>query len=111
MYDYIELHANKDYSRYLTIEEFNRLFVDCLNIKKSSNASFIWDLNGHSIKIQGIRCDYNGNYSFNSDSGFRDVNLIEINLPQGSESDCYKEIREFISEIAARISWKINWRE
>ena len=111
MYDYVELAGDKDYSKSLSIDEFNNLFSDNLTFEKHTNASFICTIENAKFLIQGIRCDHKGNYSFNSDDSFKHINLIEIQIPQGYESIYEDEIRSLITGIADKINWKINWRE
>lgn len=111
MYDYVEVYGNEDYTKFLRIEEFQELFSDRPDIEKSSHASFIWTIGDFGIRIQGIHCDRNGNYSFNSDHTFKQVNLIEFCLPQHSESIHDAEIRALVSETALKIGWEIHWRE
>jgi hypothetical protein len=111
MYDYIELYSDPHYSSYLDIEEFHKLFSNRSDCTCRSNASYAWMIGEFTIDIRGIRCDRNGNYAFDDASVFKSINLIEVNLPQDSESFHEAEIREFVSAIAGKISWKINWRK
>ena len=111
MYDYVELFSDKTYSKFLPIAEFHALFSSSPEIQQSSNASFTWKMGEYQIRIQGIQCDSNGNYQFETDNDFNSINLIEFNLPQNSESHYENEIKTFISEIAEKINWVVNWRD
>ena len=111
MYDYAELYGNKNYSEYLQIEDFNSLFLNLPNTEKRSNASFFWKVEEYMIRIQGIECDSNGNYSFNADSHFKRLNLIEFSLPEYFDYSHEEAVCAFISEIAEKIGWEVNWRD
>ncbi|MGV3609622.1 MAG: hypothetical protein ACO1N0_01650 [Fluviicola sp.] len=111
IYDYIELFGDENYSKFISIEDFCQLLNTLPNVEQRSSASFIWSIGEFGVRIQGIHCDSNGNYVFNDDSRFEKINLIDINLPQGSESIYHKQIQAFILDLGSKIGWDIDCRE
>jgi hypothetical protein len=109
LYDYISLKSDSSYSKFITVESLMELLIENLGCEKKSNASCYFIVEELSIGIQGIVCDTNGNYSFHSDESFEKINLIEINLPQGSESKYETEIISFTKALADSIKWEIDW--
>jgi hypothetical protein len=111
MYDYLSIHSDSNFSKIITAETFRNVLLDFGKCTPKTNASFIYSLGDYNITIQGIECDNNGNYGFDSDSLFNKINLIEINIPQGAESRFEDEIAFLAKSIASKLDWQIDWRE
>ncbi len=112
MYDYISIRANENFSKKITVEKFVTLIENNLNnLKKESQASFSLILDNFIIIIQGILATSNGSYSFYSDSEFTEINLIEIDIPQGAESIFHTEILNLAINIASLLAWEVHDHE
>ncbi len=111
MYDYISLQANFDFSIFIDVDQLKNVFSDMEGCKIRSNASAIIQLGDYKIVLRGIKCDENGNYAYDNDSEFEKINLIEIDIPQGAESEFEDEIRKITVELSEKIGWSIDWRE
>lgn len=111
MYDYISLQGNSDFSISIDIDKLKQVFSESNGFKVHSNASAMVQFGDHKIVVQGIKCDRNGNYAFYNDSSFTEINLIEINIPQGAESEIEEEIRQLATVLALKLDWQIDWRE
>ena len=111
MYDYISLQGNSDFSISIEINKLKTVFDETDGFKVQTNASAMIQLGDYKIIVQGIKCDSNGNYAFDDDSLFKEINLIEINIPQGAESEIEEEIRQIATELSAKLNWQIDWRE
>lgn len=111
MYDYISLRPDELYSDSVSPKQFNSYFENRTEYIKRTHFSYSIEIKNWHFRIQGIQCDALGNYAFNTDEYFKKINLIEINIPQGSESILDKDIRELAKKIAAHFQWKIDWRE
>jgi len=109
LYDYISLRANSSHSVHVKIDYLMSILTDELGCEQASNASCYYQIGSCYIRIQGIECDKNGNYAFDSDESLKKVNLIEINLPQGSESQHGTEIIAFTNSLSDKIGWEIDW--
>lgn len=110
LYDYISLRADSLHSKYITVDLLMEVLTNDMGCKKVSNASCAFAAGDYIIRVQGIPCDNYGNYSFNSDESFSKVNLIEINLPPGSESEYETEIIAFTKSLADKVGWEIDWK-
>ena len=111
MYDYISLHGDSDFSSFIDIDTLKEVFRTTDGFQIKSNASAIIKYANYCIIFQGIKCDQNGSYAFDDDSVFKEINLIEITIPQGAESEIGDEIRQIAKEISIKIGWQIDWRE
>lgn len=111
MYDYISLQGNSDFSNCIDIDKLKKVFLESDGFKMRSNASAMIQFGDYKLVVQGVKCDRNGNYSFDDDSAFTEINLIEINIPQGAESEIENEIRQIATELSVKIGWQIDWRE
>jgi hypothetical protein len=111
MYDYITLQADSEYSNNIDVDHLKNVLLDIDGLNISSNASGMLQLGKYKIVLQGIKCDRNGNYSFDNDSRFKEINMIEINIPQGAESEFEDEIRQLAKDLSKKIGWQIDWRE
>ena len=107
MYDYLSIRSDSKYSKKVTIEKFVTLIQSELDLKQESSATFSFCLNDIKFLVQGIFSDSRGCYAFNSDSEFKKINLLEINIPQGSESIYEQEILEVAQKIASLLGWEI----
>ena len=111
MYDHISLQANSDFSKFTDIENLRSIFSEMEGCKMRSNASASIQLNDYQLIIKGIKCDKDGNYEYDSDLGLKKVNLIEIDIPQGAESEFEDEIRQIVMELSEKLGWLIDWKE
>lgn len=111
MYDYISLRPDELYLDSVSPEQFCSFFENDSEFVKTSNSSYTIEIKNYHFRIQGIQCDTLGNYGFNSDEHFKKINLIEINIPQGSESILDEDIRQLARTIAAYFNWQIDWKE
>lgn len=111
MYDYISVQSDSNHSQTISIVELKNIFSKLEHCEIKTNASCIYKLGEYKIKIQGIKCDHNGNYTFSKDNVFTEINLIEINIPHGAESIFEKEIEAIALKLSSELNWKIDWRD
>lgn len=111
MYDYISLQGKPDFSTCIDIDKLKKVFSETDGFSIKSNASAMIQFGDYKLLVQGIKCDKNGHYAFDDDSVFTEINLIEINIPQGAESEIEDEIRQMVLELSVKLGWQIDWRE
>ncbi|MFN5879422.1 MAG: hypothetical protein ACK44B_11165, partial [Flavobacteriales bacterium] len=111
MYDYITLQSDSKFSKSINVDRLKIVLLDIDGVNIISSASGMIQLGDFKIVLQGIKCDSNGDYSFDDDSKFKEINMIEINIPQGAESEFENEIRQIVLDLSKRIGWQIDWRE
>lgn len=111
MYDHISLQGNSDFSLFIDIDKLHKIFHETDGFRVQSNASALIQFGDYKLVLQGFQCDSNGNYAFDDDFSFTEINLIEINIPQGAESEIEDEIRQIATELSVKIGWQIDWRE
>ena len=106
MYDYISIRSDSNYSEKIGIDKFIKLMKSILEIKQISKAGFEIEIGEFKYTIQGIKADNRGCYSFNNDSKFNSINLVEFIIPLGGEV-YEKEIIEIAKKISTPLSWQI----
>ncbi|MFC4322007.1 hypothetical protein [Litchfieldia salsa] len=110
MYDYISIHSDKLESFIETevIENFLEFNLMCT---KLGTLEFIKDIGEYSIYIRGINANSQGNYAYNSSEKFKEINLIEIDIPNKSNDAVEAEILKIAQKISNEYLWEIDLRE
>lgn len=110
LYDYYSISSCKKHEFYINNNEFKAFFKNDSRFVKKSKFRYDFRIEKYYIGIQGINCDEDGNYAFNSDEEFSKVNLIEVNIPQGAER-YHSELIELGKEISKHFGWKVDWKD
>lgn len=108
LYDYYSIYSNKNFEFYINSNEFEAYFKGRPKFIQKSKFRYDYPIENYYIGIQGINCDKEGNYAFNSDEEFSKVNLIEVNIPQGAERH-HLELIELGTDISKHFGWIVNW--
>lgn len=66
---------------------------------------------GELVTAQGISANQKGNYAFDTLDDVKEINLIEIDIPQASTVQMEDEIKEIVYAIAEEFSWIVDLRE
>lgn len=105
MYDYISLYSDDNYSGRIKTKVLEEYLLKTLNLRKESSLKFFRELNGVRIIMTGIMADADGNYAFDNLAGVEEVNLIEIEVPNGINKKIEDEITRIAFAIAEEYSW------
>lgn len=105
MYDYISIYSDDNYSRKIKTKVLEKYLLTKLGLRKDSNLKFSKDLNGVKILLTGILANENGNYAFDTLDGVKEINLIEIEIPNIIDTKIEYEITRLAIAIATEYSW------
>lgn len=112
MYDYISIRSDNKYTEKIKVSHFVSLIKSKFSFfNQEGNATFSYMLGKYKILINGIHADASGNYAFNSDSEFTEINLIEVNIPHGSENEFETEILNITKQISKELNWEAKDHE
>ncbi len=111
MYDYISVRKDSHYSATVPIAEMSRIAGSIPGIRQAGAVSFNLQLEQACVHIRGIQADQQGNYAYQSDSCFTDINLIEIDLPQSLDPGLENQILELALIFARALNWQVEDHE
>ncbi len=111
MYDYISIRKDKKYSQKIQVSEMVSISQSVLGLKKIGNVSFLKEVGKYKINIIGILANSDGNYAYNDNYEFSEINLIEINIPQGAEDEHAQEILSLAKSFALPLNWEVEDHE
>ena len=110
MYDYISVHSD-EFALLIKTDLIENLLILNMNFTKLNSLVFMKELSGSSIIIRGIKADAQGNYAFDSADEFKEINLIEIDIPDNCDDVLEVEILKIAQKISNEFLWKIDLRE
>jgi len=108
MYDYISIRKDTRYSEAVPVKVIAEIAEPISDIEKVGNVAYAINIGKFKLLIKGILASSEGNYSYNSDEEFDEVNLIEIEIPQGSESIYEEQILRVAKIFAENLGWEIE---
>ncbi|MGG4146885.1 hypothetical protein ABEW34_27615 [Paenibacillus algorifonticola] len=111
MYDYVSVYSDQHYSKKIRTEVIEAFFVETLHFERTSRLKFSKMICGELVTAKGISANQNGNYAFDTLDDVKEINLIEIDIPQASTGQMEEEIEEIVYAIAKEFSWIVDLRE
>jgi len=108
MYDYISIRKDTNYSVSVPVKTIAKIAAAISDTEKVGNVSYAINLGEFRLLIKGILASPEGNYSYNSDEEFDEVNLVEIEIPQGSENIYEEQILRVAKIFAENLGWEIK---
>lgn len=111
MYDYISVRKDSHHSVTVPVAEMNRIAGAIPGIRQTGAVSFSLQLEQAYVRIRGILADSNGNYCYQSDHVFTDINLIEIDLPQSLDPGLENQTLELALIFARALNWQVEDHE
>ncbi|NGZ77713.1 hypothetical protein [Saccharibacillus alkalitolerans] len=110
LYDYLMIYSDEKYTKKIKAIEIEKFFIEILEFNKISNLKFSKMINDELIIATGLLAESEGSYAFYTLEGIKEINLIEIDIPQKMNIEIEESILEIANAIASKFSWIVDER-
>jgi len=111
MYSYINIRANSLYADFISAIEIEKILDTCQGLRKVSFLKYENQTESPWFQLVAVQADEKGNYVIDDGNPIKQINLIELTLPNDREGNTKEYYRKIAASLASELAWEAIYDE